>query len=284
MHPKICNNKNRVTDAFSLEISTKDLASLKGNPALIPVGTTVCVPYLPRESDAVRLSALIAARHMGLEPMPHISARRIRSAAELEIFVKRVVTEAQVTRCLLIAGDPKTPLGPFSVVQAFLDTGVFERNGITQIGVAGHPEGHAAMNESQCWDVLARKCQNISARGMEATIMTQFSFDADTVLAWIKKLRAQGMTYPVRIGVPGPAGVTVLVKYAAMCGVSACASVFAKYGISIGRLLATVGPDAFVRQIQNHHNDDCGEIHLHFFSFGSAEKTVKWIYNFNLEK
>ena len=283
MHPEICNNKNRVTDAFSLEISTKDLASLKGDPALIPVGTTVCVPYLPRESDAVRLSALTAARHMGLEPMPHISARRIKSTAELEIFVKRAVMEAQVTRCLLIAGDPKTPLGPFSDVQGLLDTGIFERHGITQIGLAGHPEGHAAMNESQCWDVLARKCQNISTRGMEPIIMTQFSFDVDTVLAWIKKLRVKGMTQPVRIGVPGPAGVSVLVKYAAMCGVSSCASVFAKYGISIGRLLATVGPDAFVRQIPNHHNDDLGEIHFNFFTFGGAEKTVEWISQFNLE-
>ena len=47
--------------------------------ALLPAGTPVYVNHLPRHSLADSLASLAAVRAAGLEPVPHIAARRIRS-------------------------------------------------------------------------------------------------------------------------------------------------------------------------------------------------------------
>lgn len=267
----------QITDAYSLEVSAKDMAALTAAASQIAPGTTISVPYLANQDNAARLAAVRAVRQLGLEPMPHLSASRIASLAELETFVQRAVAEAGVQRCFVIAGDPSTPLGPFSDSAALIDTGVFERSGIQVVGLGGHPEGHPIMGTAERWNVLERKCLNIEMRGMAPEIITQFAFDADVVLAWLTALRERGIAHPVRVGVPGPASVAVLARYAAMCGVSACASIWSKYGISIGKLLGTAGPDLFVDRLASGLTEVHGEVSLHFFPFGGISQSVRWI-------
>jgi len=130
-----------ITRGYSLEASTKDIAALGAAALRILPGSTISIPYLAREDDAARLAAARAVRSLGFEPMPHLSARRIASLAGFESFVQRAAAEAGVERCFVIAGDPSTPVGPFSDSAALIDTGVFERAGMKVIGVGGHPEG-----------------------------------------------------------------------------------------------------------------------------------------------
>lgn len=266
-----------ITDAYSLEASTKDIPALSAAAPRIMPASTIAIPYLPREDDDARLAAARAVRRLGFEPMPHFSARRIASLAELESFVQRAVAEAGVERCFVVAGDPSTPVGPFSDSAALIDTGVFERAGIKVIGVGGHPEGHPVMSTAEQWEVLERKCHNIVKRGMTPLIVTQFAFDADIVLTWLKALRERGIEHRVRVGVPGPASIAVLARYAALCGVSACASMWSKYGISIGKLFGTAGPDRFVERLATGLTEAHGKVSLHFFPFGGIAQSVKWI-------
>ncbi|AZR25415.1 methylenetetrahydrofolate reductase [Xanthomonas vasicola pv. arecae] len=268
---------NTIADAYSLEVSVKDIGALtKAAPRMLP-GSTMFIPYLPGQNDAARLAAAQMVRGLGFEPMPHLSARRMTSLDELQAFVARLVDEAGVTRCFVIAGDPFTPKGPFADSLSLIDTGVFERAGIRTIGVAGHPEGHPIMHTAEQWDVLERKCRSIEERGMAAVIVTQFGFDADMVVTWVEALRARGMTHPVRVGVPGPASVAVLARYAASCGVGACASVLSKYGISIGKLFGNAGPDRFVDRLVSCLTEAHGDIRLHVFPFGGIAQSVEWV-------
>lgn len=264
-------------DAYSLEVSTKDIPALTAAaPQILPT-STLSIPYLPREDNAARLAAARAVRRLGFEPMPHIAARRVASLNELHTFVTRAVAEAGVERCFVIAGDPSTPTGPFCDSTSLIDTGVFERAGIKVLGVGGHPEGHPMMSAAERWAVLERKCQRIEKRGMAPLIVTQFAFDADAVLTWLEALRARGIDHPVRVGVPGPAGIAVLARYAALCGVSACASMWSKYGISLGKLFGTAGPDLFVDRLAAGLTAAHGEVSLHFFPFGGIAQSVQWI-------
>ncbi|WP_445012356.1 hypothetical protein, partial [Enterobacter hormaechei] len=89
-------------------------------------------------------------------------------------------------------------------------------------------------------------------------IITQFAFDADIVLAWLDDLRSRDIRVPVLVGVPGPASITRLARYAAMCGVGASASMLARYGISIGRLLGSAGPEVFVDRLAGGLTDAHG--------------------------
>ncbi|NHQ89167.1 methylenetetrahydrofolate reductase [Janthinobacterium lividum] len=266
-----------ITRSYSLEASTKDIAALSAAAPRILPGSTIAIPYLAREDDDARLAAAWAVRRLGFEPMPHLSARRIASLAGLESFVQRAAAEAGVERCFVIAGDPSTPIGPFSDSAALIDTGVFERAGMQVIGVGGHPEGHPVMSKAEQWEVLERKCHSIEKRGMAPLIVTQFAFDADVVLMWLEALRARGINHPVRVGVPGPASIAVLARYAALCGVSACASMWSKYGVSIGKLFGTAGPDLFVERLATGLTEAHGKVSLHFFPFGGIAQSVKWV-------
>ncbi|WP_099668297.1 methylenetetrahydrofolate reductase [Janthinobacterium sp. 13] len=277
MHPAQLGSAGNITHAYSLEVSAKDMPALSAAAPRIAPASTIAIPYLPREDNAARLAAARTVRGLGFEPMPHLSARRIASFAGFESFVQRAVAEAGVKRCFVIAGDPSTAMGPFSDSAALIDTGVFERAGMKVIGVGGHPEGHPVMSKAEQWDVLERKCRSIAQRGMTPLIVTQFAFDADIVLTWLKALRERGIEHAVRVGVPGPASIAVLARYAALCGVSACASMWSKYGVSIGKLFGTAGPDLFVERLAAGLTEAHGVVSLHFFPFGGIAQSVKWI-------
>lgn len=93
----------------------------------------------------------------------------------------------------------------------------------------------------------------------------------------LKALRERGIEHPVRVGVPGPAGIAVLARYAALCGVSACASMWSQYGASIGKLFGTAGPDLFVDRLAAGLTDAHAKVSLHFFPFGGIAQSVRWI-------
>ena len=264
-------------NAFSLEVSAKAMPALRAEAARIPRGTVISLPWLASEDDDARLVAARMVRELGFEPMPHLSARRIGSHAALERFLERAASEAGVTRCLLVAGDLATPAGPFADSASIIQTGLLEHFGIKVVGIGGHPEGHPVMSADDRWQVLGRKCQAIEARGMAPLIVTQFAFDADTVLAWLDALRARDISVPVLVGVPGPASITRLLRYAAMCGVGASASMLARYGISIGRLLGTAGPEVFVDRLVKGLTGAHGPISPHFFPFGGIAPSLEWI-------
>lgn len=271
------NFASTVTEAYSLEVSAKDIGALTNAAPRILPGCAMFIPYLPGQNQAVRLAAAQMVRSLGFEPVPHLSARRIGSLGELQACIARLVDEAGVTRCLVIAGDPSTPKGPFPDSVSLIETGVFERSGIRTIAVAGHPEGHPILRTTEQWDVLERKCRSIQERGMAPLIVTQFGFDADIVVTWLEALRARGVTHPVRVGVPGPASVAVLARYAASCGVGACASVLSNYGISIGKLFGNAGPDRFVDRLVSRLTEAHGDVRLHLFPFGGIAQSVEWV-------
>lgn len=264
-------------NAFSLEVSAKAMPALRAEADRIPRGTVISIPWLASEDDDARLAAVRTVRALGFEPMPHLSARRIGSRTALERFLERATSEAGVERCLLIAGDLATPAGPFADSASIIETGRLERFGIKVVGIGGHPEGHPAMSGDARWQVLERKCQAIEARRMAPVIVTQFAFDADAVLAWLDALRARGISVPVLVGVPGPASVSRLLRYAAMCGVGASASMLARYGISIGRLLGTAGPEVFVDRLVKGLTRAHGQVCPHFFPFGGVAPSLEWV-------
>lgn len=102
-----------------------------------------------------------------------------------------------------------------------------------------------------------------------------------TGLSSLESIRARGIDAPVRIGVPGPAGLKTLMRFAARCGVAASSAVLAKYGISITRLLGAAGPDKLVDTYARSLGPKHGLVRLHFYPFGGLEKTVAWINDYD---
>ena len=280
LHPAWATAPARVIDGFSLEMTARDIDALTAAAPRLPADTPISVTFLPGETMDARIAAAVRIRDLGLEPMPHLSARRIGSLAELAAMVARCTAEAGVERMFIVAGDPPVPAGPFADTMSVLRTGLLERSGVKAVGIAGHPDGHPAMDVDGLWRSLEEKCGEIDDRGMVPLIVTQFGFDAAPFLAWLTALRGRGIDAPVRIGIPGPAGIKTLLRFAAHCGVGASASVMAKYGVSLTKLLGAAGPDRLVATLAKGLGPEHGAVRLHFYPFGGLSRTVEWINDF----
>ncbi len=277
IHPNWSRPATSAIDGYSIEITAKDADALRTVAPRIPPATPIAIAFLPGETLDARVRAAQTIRALGFEPMPHFSARRIGSGAEFEDYLAAVVEQAGVQRCFVVAGDPSTPAGPFADSASLIATGAFERSGIRAIGVGGHPDGHPNMTQAECFAVLDGKCHEIARRGMAPLIVTQFGFDADAVVRWLSELRSRGIDAPVRLGVPGPAGIKTLMRFAALCGVGASTAVLRKYGLSLGNLIGSAGPDRFVAILEAALTPDHGPVRLHFYPFGGLARTLDWI-------
>ncbi len=277
LHPAWATMPAVVTDGYSLEMTAKDFDALhEAAPGIAP-DTPVAITFLPGETIDARVAAAAAVRRLGFEPMPHLSARRIATLGELDTMLGRAVDEAGARRAFIVAGDPPEPAGPFADTLSIIRTGLLEKHGFRAVGVAGHPEGHPNMAGEALWDALTAKLGALEERGLGALIVTQFGFDADPFIDWLTELRARGIMAPVRIGVPGPAGIKTLLRFAARCGVGASAAVMTKYGVSITQLLGKAGPDRLVDALAARLTPAHGPVRLHFYPFGGLVNTVEWI-------
>ena len=108
IHPNWSEPAEVMTDGFSLEITAKDVDALREASPKIPGEHPVAITFLPGEDFAARIAATRTVRELGFEPMPHFSARRIRSAGEFQDYLAAVVEQAGVRRCFVVAGDPAT--------------------------------------------------------------------------------------------------------------------------------------------------------------------------------
>ena len=263
---------------YSLEMTGKDVGELAAARGLIDVGTRVNITFLGGEDRGLRLAAAAAVKAYGFTPVPHISARRLASHVALEEFLRELERVGAVDNVFVAGGDPDVPLGPFGDSLSVIESGLLETYGVRRVSITGYPEGHPGIPDHVLWPALAAKLAALRNRGLAAEIVTQFGFDADPVLDWIAAVRERGIDIPIRVGVPGPAGVRRLLRYAARFGVGTGATLARWYGAD---LLATAGPDPFLRALAtDYHLHQHGRVHLHFYTFGGLRATTRWISDF----
>lgn len=270
-------NQAQLLDDYSLEITAKDVPALKSASGDIQAGTAISVTYLHHESLDNRVAAAVAARQLGLTPVPHIAARRLRSAHELTSLLARFTAEASIDRVFVIAGDVAEIDGPYADSLAVIRSGLLQDRNIRRVGIGGYPEGHPKISQTDLWQALHDKTRALRESGLDCEIVTQFGFDPDALLAWLVRLRQDGITVPVRVGLPGPANITTLLRFAAFCGVATSAKVLAKYGLSMSRLIGSAGPDRFADALLAQLSPALhGEVRVHLYPFGGLTRAVDW--------
>ncbi len=277
IHPDWEKPRANMADGYSLEMTAKETEGLREAAALIRPGTQIAVTFLPGEEMAQRVEAAKLVRELGFEPIVHLSARRLTSEAELDSYLADISSQAGVKRVFVIAGDPPEPEGPYSDSLEIIESGLLEKHGIEIVGIGGHPEGHPNVSKPDLWIWMEKKIAAIRAHGMTPLVVTQFAFDDDAIIAWVKEMRSRGIDVPVRLGVPGPAGIKRLLGFARRCGVGASANVMKKYGISLTNLIGSAGPDKLVGSLDKGLTDDLGRVRLHFYPFGALTPSAEWI-------
>lgn len=277
-----------LVDGFSLEMTGKDVHGLEEAREMIPQGTKVNVTFLGNEDLEMRVAAAKAVKEMGFVPVPHISARRLESEAQLEEFLARLQEVGATEHVFAVGGDPAEPEGPYPDSLTLIRSGLLQKYGAREVSIAGYPEGHPDIAEDVLWRHLDEKALTLAQQGLDAVILTQFAFDTDPVMAWIDAVRERGIDAQIRIGTPGPAGIKRLLGFARRFGIGANAMIVKKYGFSLTNLMGTAGPDRFVSDLAERLADTAdradgprtGDVKLHFYTFGGLLATSQWAREF----
>jgi methylenetetrahydrofolate reductase (NADPH) len=274
------------TSAFlrkaSVEITPRQIEKLTVLQAKLPVGTDIFIALIAAEELEAQIKAVAALKSAGFNPVPHIPARFVMDEEDLKMRVG-ALTKAGATDILALGGGAPEPIGKFDAAIQLMETGVFEAHGVKRIGIAGHPEGNSDISknigEAGLLRVLQEKQAWLKEKNIAGFIATQFLFDAEPLAFWASQLRAGGVDLPLHVGVPGPASIKTLVRYAAMCGVGQSARFIRKQALNITKLLTVSEPTEFVDQLATLHFDkpELGIAAPHMYPFGGFDKLFDWM-------
>jgi methylenetetrahydrofolate reductase (NADPH) len=113
-HAQLPNSRDAIMAAVSgasLEMSPRERDALPAAAEYLLPGTEVFVSSPPSVSHHDIVSAAIALRRRGFEPVPHVAARSLVGFTQLNDLLARVAGEAGVRQALVIGGDLDPPAG-----------------------------------------------------------------------------------------------------------------------------------------------------------------------------
>jgi methylenetetrahydrofolate reductase (NADH) len=263
----------------STEISTHDENALPELAATLPAGTAIYVAHTPKATLAEVVGTAIKLQRLGFRASPHIVARRVESQQSLETGLQRLTAEG-VEQALLVAGDLARPAGPYTSTLEIIDSGLLQKSSLKRLGVAGHPEGHKQVADEVLLAALRHKQAFAGLTGLKLHIATQFTFDADAIIAWDERLTKEGVTLPAHIGIAGPTPLPKLIKYAVACGVGASLNSVMKNMTAMAKLarLATTPDEMLTGLVRGGAAQGSSRIvQPHFYAFGGVAATARWI-------
>ena len=151
---------------WSIEVTPTGATKIDSFAACLPEGTTVNVTFLPGTDP---LDTIAVARRLaddGMNAVPHIAARSLKDADQLDDLVCRMTSEANVSEVLVIGGGVDKPVGDFDSSMQVLQTGILQKYGITRIGVSGHPEGSPDISDDALASAIAWKNDFAAKEGL----------------------------------------------------------------------------------------------------------------------
>ena len=263
----------------SLELLPREMHRAGEIAALLPTDTCVYIPSLPGLPLARTLQAVAAIRAAGLDPVPHVSARRILNADEFSAFLREAVTKHGVHRVLLLGGDEPKAKGPFNDSLQILESGLLADSGIREIGVAGYPEGHPRIPPKGITAAFERKQKLTAEQGLGMYVVTQFSFAPNRVVEYCAQLARSAPQVSIYVGVAGPTDPVALARYAQRCGVSTSLRALRNLGSGIAQLVTHSDPMEQLVNLARYslQREPSNVAGVHIYSFGGAVRTATWI-------
>lgn len=112
--------------------------------ALAP-GSYVAVTCSPAKGVEVTLDMSERLANRGFKIVPHIAARMVKDKAHLGEIMARL-NDLPIISIFVPGGDAPRPAGAYSkALELLRDIAEFDHR-FTEIGIAGHPEGHPAVS------------------------------------------------------------------------------------------------------------------------------------------
>ena len=268
----------RAAADWSIEVTPTGATKIESFRDCLAPGTTVNVTFLPGTDPGDTIAVAERLHNDGMRPVPHLAARSLRNADQLDELLTAFTTRCGVEEVLCIGGGVDSPVGDFTATIEVLESGLIQKHGIRHIGVAGHPEGSPDISDEEIATALAAKNDLAARDGLELYIETQFCFEADIVLDWERRAREAGNRLPIRIGIPGPATIKTLFRFAQISGIGPSMRFVAKQAKNVAKLMTVQSPHLLIAGLAEGMaaDKDCLIRHFHYYPFGGFARTAAY--------
>ena len=227
--------------------------------------------------ETLDMSERLAKR--GFKVIPHIAAKMVKDKAHLGEIMAHL-NDLPIISIFVPGGDAPKPVGDYTKALDLLrDIADFDHR-FTEIGVAGHPEGHPAVSDEVLLEEL-RKKQEYSNY-----VVTQMCFDADIVGNWVREIRDYGITLPAWLGLPSVSNRRSLMTTSLRIGVGNSLRYLKNHRNIAVKLLRTKDyrPDDLLIDLAPYLADpDLNIEGHHIYCFNQVAKAEQWRRDFLLE-
>jgi methylenetetrahydrofolate reductase (NADPH) len=269
------STSSRAALADLLRAPTFELIPLRDaidRAAHLPAGATVSITASPTKGLEATVDLACRLQLAGFVAVPHLSGRMVRDRAQLRDLVAGLA-DGGVTRVFVVGGDEKEPgayVDGLALLRELAEVGhPFER-----IGIPAYPQGHAFIPDAALLAALRAKA------AFAHYMTTQLCFDPAAIASWLAARRAEGLSLPVHVGVPGVAEPQKLLALAARIGVADTHRFLAKNVRFVARLVRSGGyyrPDALLEGIAPTISDPAAHVTgFHLYLFNAVEATERW--------
>ena len=267
------------TARAAIKTMTYELVPVKSLDAQmnhLPDNARVAVTASPVRPLEDTLDAAAGLIDRGHRPVPHLAARMVRDESHLRQIAARLKALG-ISEIFCIGGDSDDP-GRYPDALSFLAALLQVASGdITAVGVAGYPDGHAFIDAGDLRRALVEKQELFAEAGVKGHMTTQICFSTATIRTWLERERADGITLPVHLGVPGVVDRARLMSMGLRLGVGASLRYLKKNSSGLVRLFASPGynPGDLIGPLARDF--DRLEISgIHVFTFNQVKATRQW--------
>jgi methylenetetrahydrofolate reductase (NADPH) len=245
------------------------LKSVMEQVSAIPPGSTVSVTASPAKGLKTTVDLAIELQKQGYRAVPHLSARMVEGRRDLSSIIKRL-DDGGVSRAFITGGDGEQRGIYFDALSLLLDLAELGHP-FFEVGITGYPEGHPAISDDRLRQALVEK------QAHATYIVTQMCFNPRTIVEWVTSIRADGVTLPIKVGVPGAVEPARLLTIGARIGVGDSIRFVAKNRRALFRILrpGRYRPDRLVEPLARL-GEGLGLTGLHIFTFNQVGPTVAW--------
>jgi methylenetetrahydrofolate reductase (NADPH) len=238
----------------------------------MPPGATVTITCSPKLGLGRTLEHVRHARAAGYRVVPHLAARQVADTAELRAIVG-VLADLGVDDLFVVGGDVQEPVGAFRSAIELLEELASIEHPFRRVGVTAYPEGHPLIADADLADALRAK------QTQAQYMVSQLCFDAETVVAWGRRMRSAGITLPWRIGLAAPVNMRKLLELSLKIGVGSSVRYLSKQNGVLSNIVFSraYDPRTLLDGIGGSDNyEDLGIEGVHLFSFNQINATLKW--------
>jgi methylenetetrahydrofolate reductase (NADPH) len=237
----------------------------------VPKEVTITITASPRRGMPATILPAVRLAQLGYNVVPHLSARLIRDRIELGQILD-ALRGAGIRNVFVVAGDAREPAGEFPDSVSLL-AALPPDHGLAQIGVAGYPERHSFIDDDVTIQAMWDK------RRIATYVVSNVSFDPETVKRWVERVRRRGVQLPIYVGMPGVADPARLLRLSAKIGVAESARFLRGHSNWFGRVMRPGGYDpgrfatSLLPDLSLPERRVAG---LHIFTFNEIEPTERW--------